>query len=260
LHDPIETPGIVQSVEWSDDGKRLFLTDKQSTVTVVDVATGTVLERQHIDLAGTLEATLAGDARTDAYCAPEGPIRLREMKTGKETRIVNEPGERVLILALNYDGSRLASVDEKGDVRIRDTATGLPTATVKLGGVFANQLRFNRDGTKLAIVGNLSRLLTGEVRIVDPQTGGQLSLKGHTLNVTDCAFSPDGRRLATTSVDKTIRIWDLATGQEVLKLAGFATWVNRIRFDAEGHRLIGAAVPDRTIHTWDATPLGDEPR
>ena len=95
--------------------------------------------------------------------------------------------------------------------------------------------------------------LTGEVRIMDPQTGGQMSLKGHALNVTDCAFSPDGRRLATTRIDKSIRIWDLATGQEVLKLAGFATWVKRIRFDAQGHRLLGAAAP--TARFTPGTPL-----
>jgi eukaryotic-like serine/threonine-protein kinase len=259
-HDPIDTPGLVQSYDWSDDGQRLFLTDKANTLTVVDVATSTVLERQHIDLAGALETALSGDARSYAYCAPEGAIRLREMKTGNETRIAKGPGQRVLLMALNYDGSRLASADENGDVRIWDTATGSSTATFKLSGVYGQQLRFSRNGSRLAIVGNLSRLLAGEVRILDPQTGGQMSLKGHALNVTDCAFSPDGRRLATTGVDKTIRVWDLATGQEVLKLAGFPTWVNRIRFDAQGQRLIGASVPGRTLHTWDATPLVDEPQ
>ncbi len=258
-HDTIETPGLVQSFEWSGDGQRLVLTDKEHTITVIDVATSAVLERQHIDLAGKIEAALSDDGRHYAYCAPEGAIRLREMKTGNETRIDKGPGEHVLILALNFDGSRLASADENGDVGIWDTATGLSVATFKLSGVYGQQLRFSRDGSKLAIVGNLSRLITGEVRILDPQTGGQMSLKGHALNVTDCAFSPDGRRLATTSIDKTIRIWDLATGQEVLKLAGFATWVNRIRFDTQGHRLIGAAAPDRSIHTWDATPLLNEP-
>jgi WD40 repeat protein/serine/threonine protein kinase len=257
-HDPIETPGFVQSVEWSDDGQRVVLTDKDRTISVYDVATSAMLERQHIELGGTLETALAGDGRHYAYCAPEGPIRLRDLKTGNETQIVKGPGESVNVLALNSDGSRLASVDESGTVRIWDTATGSSTATIKLNGVYANQLRFSRDAKKLAVVGNLSRLLTGEVRIIDLQTGGQMSFKGHALNVTDCAFSPDGRRLATTSVDKTIRIWDLATGQEVLKLAGLAAWVNQIRFDAQGHRLIGASVPGRTLHTWDATPLADQ--
>ena len=106
----------------------------------------------------------------------------------------------------------------------------------------------------------IERLRVENENLKKPVARGQMSLKGHALNVTDCAFSPDGRRLATTSIDKTIRIWDLATGQEVLKLAGLATWVNRIRFDTQGHRLIGASVPGRTIHTWDATPLSDQPQ
>jgi WD40 repeat protein len=218
-HDPIETPGFVQSYEWSDDGHRLVLTDKEHAITVFDVATSTLLERQHIDLAGALETALAGDARYYAYCAPEGAIRLRDMKTGNETRIVKGPGEHVLLMALNYDGSRLASADENGNVRIWDTATGLSTAIFKLSGVYGNQLRFSRDGRKLAIVGNLSRLLTGEVRIMDPQTGGQMSLKGHALNVTDCAFSPDGRRLALIGrflarLEKRMSIWKTGDGHD----------------------------------------------
>jgi WD40 repeat protein len=76
---------------------------------------------------------------------------------------------------------------------------------------------------------------------------------GHTLNVTDAVFSPDGRRLATCSPDQTIRLWDLSTGQEILKLRDF--WgVRSLRFVSDGRRLMGASF-DGKIHVWDATPL-----
>ena len=65
----------------------------------------------------------------------------------------------------------------------------------------------------------LGQLLTGEVRILDAETAREVwSLKGHTLMVRDVVFSPDGLRLATTSADHTVRLWDLITGQEILKL------------------------------------------
>ena len=63
-------------------------------------------------------------------------------------------------------------------------------------------------------------LPTGEVRILDAETAREVwSLKGHAITVLDVAFSPDGHRLATSSFDRTVRLWDLTAGQEILKLS-----------------------------------------
>lgn len=49
-------------------------------------------------------------------------------------------------------------------------------------------------------------------------TQARLVLHGHTGVVYDVAYSPDGTRLATSSVDGTIKIWDVKTGQEVMTI------------------------------------------
>ena len=114
--------------------------------------------------------------------------------------------------------------------------------------------RFSADGKRLAVAGLLGRLETGEVRILDAETARPVwSLRGHTLLALDVVFSPDGLRLASTSGDHTVRLWDLTTGQEILKLVDSGT-VDRVRFVADGRRLIGAT-RDRRIRVWDATPL-----
>ncbi len=62
-------------------------------------------------------------------------------------------------------------------------------------------------------------------------------LVGHSEQVTDPAFAPDGRTLATTSLDKTVRLWSVAGGQELLVLDGHTGPVRAVAFSADGHVL-----------------------
>jgi WD40 repeat protein len=54
------------------------------------------------------------------------------------------------------------------------------------------------------------------------------------------AFSPDGRRVATSSEDQTVRLWDVETGQEVLTLHGHTDIVPTVAFSPDGNRLATA--------------------
>jgi len=131
-------------------------------------------------------------------------------------------------------------------------------AKTKLDSTYVMRMRFSRDGKRLAVLGHLTRFLLGEVRILDGESGReQCLLKDHTLNVCDGFFSPDGQRLATVSLDRTIRVWDLNTNQEILRLSDSTGLIpSSIRFTADGRRLVVASM-DQTIRVrvWDATPL-----
>jgi WD40 repeat protein len=64
--------------------------------------------------------------------------------------------------------------------------------------------------------------------------------------VFSVAFHPDGKRLASASFDKTVRLWDLATHKTLTTLSGHSDFVYAVAFNADGKWLVSAS-KDRSV-------------
>jgi len=76
--------------------------------------------------------------------------------------------------------------------------------------------------------------------------------KGHTKLVWKTAFSPDSRRLLSSSSDNTIRLWDIESGKEIRKLIGAKWGATAMTFSPDGRRALTGGV-DSTVRLWDLT-------
>jgi hypothetical protein len=114
------------------------------------------------------------------------------------------------------------------------------------------QVAFDPAGDRLA----LAEL--GRVTLWDTVEGSRLLALRHDSSVTGLAWSPDGKRLACVGWDRTLTVWDPASGQETLSLPAHENHLSSVAWAPDGKRLVTAG-QDHILRIWDARPREEQP-
>jgi WD40 repeat protein len=217
---------------------------------------------------GIHDLAFALDGKTLLARSGDGSFKLWDVATRKEAPPITlkEDAPR---WAVSPDGKTLAAAGLYSIV-LWDLAAGKelrtirqPPEAVRIGGGRSIQsLAVSPDGKTYAVgleCGSLARKnLAGEIELRNLSGEGEpLVLKGHSAGVTALDFSPDGKTLASTGNDRTLRLWDVAAGKELksfaLDTAGFL-----VRFSPDGktlavnsHGYTAARRSDFALQLWD---------
>jgi WD40 repeat protein/tRNA A-37 threonylcarbamoyl transferase component Bud32 len=80
----------------------------------------------------------------------------------------------------------------------------------------------------------------------------RLTIHAHTAPIYKVVYSPKGDRIASASVDGTVKVWQASDGQLLLTLTGHADQVSGLAYSPDGKRLASAS-EDHTVRIWDAS-------
>ena len=244
--------GVVIALAYTPDGQGLLATGTplvDETVRLWDIATSRELQ----GFAG-ISSLSAPDGKTLITVAKDGIVHHWELATGKEIRQWPTSIKDFRLMHVTSDGRTLVSWSADQKVRFWDLAAGKELRRF-------DGPRFEEDSTNRIYAVAISpngrfAAFGGQVNylVIYDMTEGKevrrLKLPGPTASLT---FSPDSRFLASGDWDNgTVRIWELASGQQFQNWPGHQGRIIALCFAADSSILVSGSV-DTTALVWDLT-------
>ena len=196
---------------------------------------------------GVGQISFSPDGKHLALANIDGVSKVWEPDTHRQILSLAAQGEQPpKAIAYNPDGRLIATAGDEGIVTVYDANDGGIVITCTLGGVI-HAVSFSPDGSLLAAASD-----DGSIMVWDAQNGALVSSPPRLSGLYDVAFLADGR-LATAGQDGTVRVWDAASGQQTLILAGPTSTVISVAGSPDGKRIISGAY-DGSLRIWDASP------
>ncbi|MCA2717734.1 hypothetical protein [Microcystis sp. M169S2] len=262
----------VLSVNFSPDGKTLVSGSWDKTIKLWNVETGEEIRTLKGHNYYVISVNFSPDDKTLVSGSADNTIKLWNVETGQEIRTLKGHDYSVNSVNFSPDGKTLVSGSLDNTIKLWNVETGKEIRTLKGHDEPVNSVNFSPDGKTLVSISPEGKTLVDDsdedktIKLWDVETGQEIrTLKGHDEPVNSVDFSPDGKTLVSSSFswdkededtgmsgsgDKTIKLWNVETGQEIRTLKGHDDYVLSVNFSPDGKTLVSGSI-DKTIKLWN---------
>ena len=234
--DLLRHPSYFYELAFSPDGTHAATTHFDSLVKIWNAGAG----REELTLRGHLQtvqcAKYSRDGRRLATAAFDKTIRIWDAVDGHELQTIRLP-RSALSIAFTTDDRSLVVGTLDGSLRLIDTETGRESALLAQHTIGLMRVACSPDGRTVAASSFDGTLLTCDLLGERPPR----SWKAHESAIAGLAFAgKDGAMLASASDDRTIKLWDAASGSLRTRWQG-RTGFRALAFSPDERRIVTAS-------------------
>lgn len=238
----------VRSIALSPNNRFLASGGWDHRVVLWDVAKGTRLFTLPEQVKNLTKLGFAPDGRTIATATANGAVALWDLATAQILIRLDVGSGYTRALSFSRDGRFFVTATDDSIVRFWNGRSTLPWK--EIGGFQANilTLDLSYDGSRLVVGCDNGKIYDVDLR--DPNLKSRRILSGHLGAINVVKLFSDGKWLASSGKDKTIRVWDLQKGEEVRKIASADDEFCDLAVDFSGLTLVAGSTAG-SIRSWN---------
>ena len=244
----------VPAVVFNPDGTRVVTASNDATLRLWDAADGRLIGvlRGHAGaFYGHCAPVFTPDgARLLSGCA-DGTVRIWDMNLVERNGILRGHEDQIYDVAFSSDGEQVASASWDGTSRLWDATTGRQSGLLKHETRIISSVTYSRDGRRLATVQRERGVTLWDVASREAARTWRAPA-GYWGADTRAVLNPAGTLLAAGCHEGPVRLWDVASGQEITQLRGHEKCSTDVAFHPR-RDLLASAGEDGTVRLWDAT-------